>query len=230
MKLNKSNEFKKSKCTKVIEIVSLIIAILSISVGFLSFSNQLKIQSELTANPDDLKFKIIFSSHYDQEKTDPIIAETSDINVTAEDAIITNSQEPVITNLSANFTEPGQKVKYNFYIYNAGEYTGYLKNIIYENIGSSNTPKLCITENGTINDSIKKACDNIRIVIKVANITTSQSLYDINNSSLRPRTAQSVEVTIEYLEGTQSPNETFDVLFGDIRLDYSLFDEEQNVT
>lgn len=224
----KKTQKDKKKSTKTLEIIALVIAILCLTIGFLAFSSHLKIQSELTAHPDELTFKIVFSSKDNKEQTDPISPQTNGGNITASEAIIFNSGNPVISNLGANFTNPGQKVTYNFYIYNAGEYTGYLNHITYETLGRSNAPKLCIAKDGSISESISKACENIKISIKVGDVTTSKSLYYINDKSLRPKTAHPVEVTIEYLEGAEKPKESFDVFFGHIQLHYSMYDHESS--
>lgn len=218
MKLKINN--KKDK-KRTLEVVALIIAIISLTLGFLAFSNQLRIQSVLAVNNDVLTFKVVFSSDDIKIATDAIKPIISGGNVTGQDAIINNTYNPVITNLGANFTGPGQKVKYKFFVYNAGEYTAYLNNITYKNIGKSTASKLCITNEGQTTGSVKEACDNIRITVHIDDIITTQTLLNINNKFLRPRTAQPIEITIEYLDDVQYPTDTFDVLFGDIELNYS---------
>jgi len=210
---------------KTLEVVTLLIAILCISIGFLAYSNQLKIQSELTAHPDQLTFRVVFSTSHKGEETKPVEAkiEPRDSGATAENAIIYNKNGPAITNLNVKFTESGQKARYAFYVYNAGEYMAYLNDIVYSNVPYTNLKKACIAKDGITDDSIKKACDNIKISIKIADITTSKSLYYIKNRHLRPRTAQPVEVTIEYLKGDSFPNKEFEVIFGNIYLNYAMF-------
>lgn len=51
----------------------------------------------------------------------------SDGILNAETAKIDNSNDSTISNLSATFTEPGQKVGYHFFARNIGEYDAYLK-------------------------------------------------------------------------------------------------------
>ena len=48
-------------------------------------------------------------------------------------------------------------------------------------------------------------------------------MYNLNNKYLRSRTAQKVEVTIEYLDNDVFPDSDFEVIFGDIYLKYSMF-------
>lgn len=221
MKRKDKYTYKKST---FLELTALIICIFCISLGFLAYSKNLKIHSNLAGNPDDLTFRVVFSTSNKSEQIKPIEPkiEPRSSTATAENAIIDNNNGPSITNLNVKFTAPGQRARYTFYIYNAGEYMAYLDSIIYSNVFGTNLNKVCIAKDGNTNESIKKACDNIIITIKTGNLETSKSLYYINNESLRPRTANLVEVTIEYLEGSVHPNKAFEVIFGDIHLNYAM--------
>jgi len=115
----------------------------------------------------------------------------------------------------------GQKVSYNFYVRNAGEYMAYLNSITYHKVANFNSSKICLTNDGKTNDQIKKACESIIVTVKIADIETSKTLLNIKNRNIRPMTSQPIEVTIEYLEGGFNPKQEFQVLFGDITLYYS---------
>ena len=223
----KKTERKKSN--KLIYTLALSIAILSVSIGFLVISKQIKIQTNLTTHHNVLDYKIVFSSKSNGEQKTPIVPTIIGNGATADNAVIINSVNPLITNLNVNFTEPGQKVKYNFYVYNKGDYTGYLNRIMFDNIGKTYNSKLCITQDGRVNESILKACDKVRLYVKVGNVITNKSLYDINGKYLRPRTAHPVEVTIEYLDNNIELYQPFDVFFGDIHLHYSIYDNNHIV-
>ncbi|MBR6690639.1 MAG: hypothetical protein IKL65_04850 [Bacilli bacterium] len=215
----------KKRKIRSLEMFSLFVAVLCLSVSFLAFSSQLKIQSDLTANPDDLTFKVVFSTSHKKEETNPVEPkiEPRSSKATATNAIIINKKDPMITNLQVNFTKPGQRARYTFYIYNAGEYMAYLNSIIYENVDGLNAKKICMDKNGKTDDTMKKVCDNIKIHVETGNIHTSESLYYIDNRYLKPRTAQKIEVTIEYLKGKDIANKEFEVIFGDIKLNFSMF-------
>jgi len=223
--MKKSNDINKNRKSRFFELTALIICILCISIGFLAYSKNIKIHSNLTANPDDLTFRVVFSTSNKSEKIEPIEPkiEPRSSTATAENGIIVNKNGPKLSNLNVKFTAPGQRARYTFYVYNAGEYMAYLDSIIYSNIAGTNSHKLCIANDGTTNESIKKACDNIIITIKTGNLETSKSLYYIENKSLRSRTGNLVEVTIEYLNGSNNPNKAFEVIFGDIYLNYAMF-------
>ena len=213
------------KRDKSLEIIALVISILCLALGFLTFSSQLKVQSDLTAHSEKLNFRVVFSTSNKSEKIEPVEPkiEPSNSKATAENAKIINRDNPVLTNLKVNFTEPGQRARYIFYVYNAGEYTAYLNDIIYSNVAGLNKQKVCLAKDGSTNESIKKVCDSIQISIKIGDIHTNKSMYNLNNKYLRSRTAQKVEVTIEYLDNDVFPDSDFEVIFGDIYLKYSMF-------
>lgn len=219
---------KKNLNKKIIEIVSLVIAILSLTIGFLAFSSHFKIQSQVTAHRDKLNFNVVFSSKDYKEENAPITPILSSGKMHAEKAVIINAESPIISNLIVNFTNPGQVAKYNFYIYNSGEYMAYLNSIYYDKIGRTNLSKICIPKSGRSNETVNKVCEHIKISIKVGDLSTSETLYHISDRPLRPRTAQPVEVVIEYLDEDVIADESFDVIFGDISLYYSLFPSGAN--
>lgn len=230
--MKKSQNLTKKREEKTIEVLSLVFAIVCLSLGFLAFSRQLKIESELTAHPDDLTFRVIFSTSNKKEETKPVEPkiEPRSSDATAENAIIDNRDPhgPVLTNLNVNFTEPGQRARYTFYVYNVGEYMAYLNSVYYSNVYGTNLKKVCFAKDGSSDESIKKACENIKVTIKTGDLTVSNSLYYINNRYLRPRTAKLVEVTVEYLHGAPTPSKEFEVIFGNIYLNYSLMPDNSH--
>lgn len=215
---------EKNKVDRTLEIIALVIAILSLTLGFLVFSSQIKIESESIVHPSDLRFDIDFSSNvYGHKNPIEPMLETKGYELTAENAIINNTKDPMISNLKVNFTAPGQKAIYKFFVYNKGEYTGYLNNIIYKNIDKSNRNKICLSQNITNNNEVSEICKYIDISVRVGNIKTSRTLYNIESRPLRPRMSQVVEVVIEYNEEATQILTPFEVVFGDIILSYSMF-------
>ena len=188
----KSNKRKYNVNTLLL--LALIFSVLCLIMGFISISGQIKIQSDVTAHPEELNFKVVFSTSNKSEKTEPVVPkiEPRDSTATAESAKIINRDNPVLTNLRVNFTEPGQRARYTFYVYNAGEYTSYLNNVIYSRVAGLNKQKVCISKKGTPNESVNKACEDIEVSIKIGDLHTNKSLYGISKRNLRPRTAQKV--------------------------------------
>ena len=224
----KKIKHEKRKGNRTLEILALFFALLCLAMGFLALSSHFKVQSQTTVHPDELNFRVVFSTSNKSEKIEPVEpkVEPRSSSATAEDARIINGSNPKITNLRVNFTEPDQRARYTFYIYNAGEYMAYLNNIIYSNVVNLNQQKVCIPKNSRSNESVNKACDNIEISIKIGDLHTNKSLYGLSGRYLRPRTAQMVEVTIEYKDNKNTLTDDFEVIFGDIYLQYSMFDNE----
>lgn len=217
---------KRKYSVNILVLWSLIFSVLCLIMGFVAITGQIKIQSnDVTAHQNELNFRVVFSTSNKSEKIEPIIPKIEPRNstATAQNAKIINRDNPILTNLKVNFTEPGQRARYTFYVYNAGEYMAYLNDIIYSKIAGLNKSKVCIAKEETNNELINKICDDIQISIKIGDIHTNKSMYNLNNKYLRSRTAQMVEVTIEYLNNGNFPDSDFEVIFGDIHLQYSMF-------
>ncbi len=235
---------EKSRSSKILIVVILLLAVLCVSVGFAAFSQNLTIKSSAKVSPNNNMY-IYFASQNtkvnDRIVADPVSATPTQYDIvegvqTEHKAVIDNtyaaSQSPKITDLRADFTEPGQSVVYSFYVYNAWEYDAYLKNI---NIDST---KECTAKQGTLSadattaaaqqQKIAAACNGISISVKVgtdAAVTTTTN--NINNHVLRAEGSnggtgfEPVEVTITYAAGSSVADTDFDVTFGDIVLNYS---------
>ena len=234
---------EKNRSTKILIVVILLLAVLCVSVGFAAFSQNLTIKSKATVSPTNNMY-IYFASQNTKVNgnivADPVSASPAqydDDNGTPVEhkAIIDNtyaaSQSPKITELRADFTEPGQSVTYSFYVYNAWEYDAYLKNI---NIDSTKT---CAAKSGTLSADattaaaqqakIDAACQGISISIAVGNdAAVSSTTSNINNHVLAAEGNgntgfEPVVVTITYAAGSSVADTDFDVTFGDIVLNYS---------
>jgi len=96
----------KKKEDRFLEITALVIAILSISIGFLAFSSQLKVKEEL-AHPDELNFYVTFSSKQNSVSRTPITPKIypSKSDIEASKAVIDNYNTPIIKHLDVKFTE-----------------------------------------------------------------------------------------------------------------------------
>lgn len=113
----------------------MVVAVVGLSVGFVWFSSKLTISSSanVALNPEDfdVNFSTVNTSELDGTVSGVVSAE--DI-VIATDETISNTGDPTITGVRANFTAPGQIVTYSFYAHNAGEYKVYLKSVAYANV------------------------------------------------------------------------------------------------
>ena len=213
---------EKNRSGQFIALLALIVAIVGVSVGFAAFSSALRIQSSANVKPDQNTLNVDFSSSATAVETNAIKPTTTPTTVVATDATIDNSADPVIRNLSATFKEPGQKAVYTFYAYNAGELEAFLKSIVYENVSSKNSNKVCTAGEGTTDALVQKACEGISLKVKVGTeAETSSGIASISNHSLGKAKSEEITVTLEYASDATRADGDFTVSFGDVTLNYS---------
>ena len=215
---------EKKRTGQFVALMALVVGVIGVSVGFSAFSNALKIQSSATVTPDESTLNVDFSSlenSVDTSDIKPAVTGT----ITATDAKINNTSDPVISNLSATFTEPGQKATYSFYAYNAGELTAYLKSIVYGNAQGETSTKVCKAKEGTTDALVQKACEGISLKVKVGTeAETTSGIGSITNHSLLKGAGEAITVTLEYAAGAERADGDFTVSFGDVTLNYSSAD------
>lgn len=214
---------ERDRSAKIIAIVALCVAVVGLSIGFASFSNNLKIESSAKVSPNQNDFDVNFSASNTSE-LDGTVSAVGTNSATGEDATIDNSASPTITGLKANFTEPGQKVTYSFYAHNAGKYAAYLNNVTYANVSGKTATKICTAGVGTDATMVEAACNGISVSVKVGNDTYTGSMDSISNHLLAINAYEPVVVTIEYNSGASRADGDFEVAFGDITLTYDSVD------
>jgi len=201
-----------------ITIAALIIAIVGLSIGFAAFANTLTISSSASVNPDPTSMNVVFSSSSTSAQINPITPTKNLDNVTnftATNATITGADYRTLNNVSAAFTEPGQTVTYNLYVYNAGSYKAYLNEL---NMGT----KTCsIVENQEhpeqeATESLKNAaCNGISISVSIDNVTLTSS-GSLNNMELNVDSSKPVQIVISYASGSAYVDGPISVSFGNI--------------
>lgn len=216
---------EKNRTGQVIAILALVVGIVSLSIGFASFASVLNIQASATVKPDSSTMNVDFSSSSTAVEVNEITPTATPVSLETTTATIDNSSDPTIKNLSATFTEPGQKVVYEFYAFNAGELSAYLKSIVYGNVTGKSTNKVCTAAEGTTDALVQKACEKIAIKVKVGNeLETSSGIASITNHALAKGSSEKVIVTLEYEANADRADGDFNVSFGDITLNYSSAD------
>lgn len=218
-----------NKGTRVIAVIALVVAVVGVSLGFAAFSSNLSIKPQATVTPDDSTFDVNFSSTDTTPSTSAIVAVTDPNTVVATNATINNTGEPVISGLSATFTEPGQKATYTFYAHNAGQYAAYLRSISYKNAESASAPKVCTAISGTTQSLVDSACGDIELTVKVGSESAvNGTTTNIRNHSLAKGGFEPIVVEIKYNENASSSRADgdFTVKFGDIALNYSSVDAQ----
>lgn len=216
---------EKNRSAQVIAIVALVVGVVGLSIGFAAFSSVLNIQTSANVKPDSSTMNVDFSSAEDKVSIAEIIPTATPSSLVTTNAVIDNSGDPTISNLSATFTEPGQTIVYKFYAYNAGELNAYLKSIVFGNVAGQNTTKVCTALEGTTDALVQKACEKISVKVKVGNeIETSTGKASITGHTLNKGTGEMVTVTLEYEAGAERADGDFNISFGDITLNYSSAD------
>lgn len=206
---------------KIIAIVALVLGTIGVTLGYAAFSSTLTIKSSAEVKPDSSTFNVDFSSSSSAVETNDI---TPTLNktvsgFTATAATINNASDPLISNLKATFTEPGQSATYSFYSYNAGEYVAYLNSIVF----SGN--KTCTAKSGTTQALVDSACNGISLSVKVGSESaTTTSVANVTGHTLGLGTAEEVVVVISYAEGSALADGDFDVTLPDIVLTYDSVD------
>ena len=216
---------KNNKNNKTIIIVSLIVAVALVSIGFAAFSSKLNITSTATVKPNSSSFNVLLSSSNTSQISGSVSA-TTILGATADNATINAT---TISGLKAKFTEPGQSVTYTFYAHNAGEYTAYLRNIIFGNATGANTSKSCTADQDTTESLVTQACDGISLSVQlgtaITNITTALSNHPLLKDEYEP-----IIVTIAYSSTASRADGDFSVTFGDISLEYSSVDSDTSAS
>lgn len=208
----------RNRQIKIITIIALVVAISGLSIGFAAFTSVLTISSTATVTPDESAFSVLFSSSGTSQATAQITPTVS--GATGDKATISGT---TISGLKANFTEPGQTVTYAFWSHNAGSYTAYLRNISYETATSGSTFKYCTPGTNATESLVAAACEDINVTVSVGSTNASDTI-GVTNHPLAVNAYEQVIVTITYASDGERADGEFNVLFGDITLNYSSID------
>ena len=224
----------KDRTYQVIAIVALVIGVCALTVGFAAFTNNLTISSHAEVSPGSSVLDVVFSTSNSSVVTGSVVGTASGTSgASGATATLTNT---TVTGIQANFTEPGQKVTYDFYVYNNSAFTGYLTGIAFNNVSGEGATKVCAPKSGSSNPATTgytEACNDITLKLTVGptgsplvtGISESKSAAQVNDvSGLAAGAAYPVVVEIEYVSATPTPHTAdgdFSVNFGDIVLTYS---------
>ena len=209
---------KSQRKRQIMTLSILVVAVLVISVGFAAFSTTLRISSSATVNPDSGTFAVKFSTTKDTLTVAAVAPSSNASGLTATNGVIDNSSNPTISNLSAEFKNPGDEVVYTFYARNEGEYTAYLNNINF------NGAKACTAKEGATASLVSDACNGISVSVSVAG-TSYSATTPITGHSLVKSVGEEIKVTLKYDSNATRADGPFTVSLPEITMVYSTIDD-----
>lgn len=219
---------KRYKKNRKFTLVMLLVAICFMSIGFSAFSSELNISSSAIVSPNASDFRVVFSSSGTSYLTNKISGVGTG-NATGGHASIDNSGDtPIISDLTASFTGPGESVTYEFYAYNIGAYVAYLREVKFNNVSGESSNKICsaIDASSVTSSLLESACNDINISVNIDSTEFSGTNNSISGYRLGKNIYEKVVVTINYSDNGNAADGDFKVEFGDIGLTYSTVDSE----
>ncbi len=229
---------ERDRRARVIAIAALLVGVVGLSLGFAAFSNTLTIKSSAEVNVDENIFNVDFADSTGSTSATtvtPTLTPSSGApaGFSGDNATIDNSRDgaPVIQNLHATFTEPGQSVTYTFKTKNVGELKAFLTSVNFAEVATGVT-KQCTAKAVTApatpaTDSlVQAACQGISLTMTLGSesftsTTARASFASATAHDLEVGASETVTVVISYAAGSAQADGDFDVSFGDITLNYS---------
>ena len=235
---------ERDRSGKVIAIVALLVGVVGLTIGFAAFSNTLRIQSSAEVIQSQDAYNVDFSSASNgtaSTATNGSVAPSSlspaTDGPTGSTATIDNSSwDPVISNLKATFTAPGQSVTYTFYTKNVGKMKAYLNSVTFKDTTTtSGTFQTCAPLSRT-GEGVEANPATVDLSNICNDITLTLTLGSEDFTSTRTRTQfatatahdleiagyEQVTVVIAYAANpAEEADGDFSVTFGDIELGFS---------
>lgn len=203
---------EKSRKTKVGILIFLLVMVVLLTVGFAAFGSELTIKSSAEVKGNENAFSVVFSA----SKTEA----TGGDPVCSGNATGGTFDQPttVLSGLTANFTEPGQKATWTVYSFNRGQFDAFLNSVTLGNI-------VCTAGPNTDQVKVNEAAKGISIKVTVGGVTYTDDELDILGHELAIGSGEEVKVELEYAAGSAIADGDFAVAVdGDIVLNYESID------
>ena len=216
--------------TQIITICALVVAIVTLGVGFAAFSTTLNISSSANVSPNSDDFKVQFSTtEYAVDTTNSSCKIIEGMGTNGGIGGIGCVKSNSISDMAIVFTQPGQSVDFRIYIHNTGQYDAYLKSIMWNNIVGENTYKKCAastTDSTAATPSlVSAACEGITISYDYNGVS-----YDFGDlSGLKLEIGQTSYLDLHVLYEGARADGPFNVEFGNISLEYGTVDNEPGI-
>ena len=206
---------------KFIVMITLMLVVVGMTLGFAAFSATLNISSSASVTPSSSDFNVGFYTGTTFNNYEEMIYVKTYNGAEQPTVYITHGTDK-ISGFSPYFSDRGQYVEYSFNIGNSGMYDAYLREISFKDVdGGSN--KKCSGNGWSTESLVQQACEGISVSVSVDSkeITSTTSL---NNIVVSPGEFIPVVVTISYASDAVLTDGAFTVNFGDLVLDYGTVD------
>ena len=228
---------EKSRKTKALLIVALVLAVAGMSLGFAAFSSTLTISSSTTVTPnaDDFKIKIYGFTSEEAAQTFISTGELSEESISdeysiamtsgnikdAENAVINNNNLS-ISNINGTFVSDESGISYLFLIINEGAYDAYFN--IKDYLGSFGTinynyKPTCIPVEGTTPELVEASCNGFEQAINFMDLSMNPLSKENDVYFLAKEDAIFMFIIIDYL--LNYADGPFDVQFKDLQLEFT---------
>ncbi|MBO5121408.1 MAG: hypothetical protein J6C28_06990 [Bacilli bacterium] len=216
---------EKSRKVKFIIMITLMVAISAMSLGFAAFSATLNISSSASVTPSSDDFKLHL--HNQTTHTSDLSSQIANI-VGYNGAIAGTPAKYLPTNslsihpFGGTFTAPGQYIELKAYIVNEGYYDAYLGDIIYNNVDGTDSFVSCTipSDSDASQALVDAACDDFTVNVEIDdNLITKDETY-LYGYVLPQGEAASLTIRIIYDENGDRADGAFYVQFGSITIDF----------
>ena len=224
-----NNQKKKYKERKLI-VIALIVAVITLTVGFLAYSGTVRVERELKSCGNNVDMYNIGFSILDNKLipgfVEPYIL-NNDPNSTMPTADSAYLYGSIIRSIKANFYAPGQYAIYKFYVYNAGKEDLYLKDIIFKDIDYTNKRKICRPMDPTKPiESVQDVCEYITLGV-LNNEYSFNAVYgtvnNIKGVKIKSHKSQKITVIVAYETGAPLASTPIEISFGNVEFKYSIY-------
>ena len=217
---------ERNRKIKIIIMITLMVAITAMSLGFAAFSATLNISSSASVTPSSDDFKLHL--HNQTTHTSDLSSQIANI-VGYNGAIAGTPAKYLPTNglsihpFGGTFTAPGQYIELKAYIVNEGYYDAYLGDIIYNNVDGTDSFVSCAipSDSDASQALVDAACDDFTVNVEIDdNLITKDETY-LYGYVLPQGEAASLTIRIIYDENGDRADGAFYVQFGSITIDFS---------
>lgn len=222
---------RKSRKTKLITMIALVVAILGMSIGFATFSRILTISSKATVDPNRDSHKLVIYGFVDPSeagsleygdniepdftkwsKTSSMQLTSNDVGLDKYSAVIDNNNF-TISNISANFSTKSENFSYIFAVRNEGGYDVYLTD------GGMEGTTICTALGNTTQTLVDNVCG--KMIFLPVPINPETGFVDSLPYKIEPGQYVELMVIIGINNITEELDGPFEVVFPDVKLEFS---------